>query len=93
MNTSTRLSANGQKGSPRFVVEAGFAVMKIILTALLIPLILLVLTAGISQLAPDKPPADFLVIHNFVDLEQIDSFSKFRSCAGHRSMPYRSLVV
>lgn len=67
--------------------QKGFAVIKIILVALLIPLILLVLTAGISQFAPDKPPADFLITHNFVDLAQVDGLSKLRSCEGHRNMP------
>lgn len=40
-----------------------------------------------SQFMPDKPPSDFLITHNIVDLSQIDTISKFRSCDGHETIP------
>lgn len=54
---------------------------------LISPFVLLLIIAGISQFAPSKPPKDFLVTHNFLDLSQIDSFTKYRSCAGHQTIP------
>ncbi len=60
---------------------------KILLILFCIPIALLVLICLISQIVPDKPPKDFLIVHNFVDLKQMDNISKYRSCAGHRNMP------
>lgn len=60
--------------------------IRLILALILVPIILLLIVMGISQIVPDKPPEDFLITHNLVDLNQIDNFSRFRSCAGHRSI-------
>lgn len=61
--------------------------LRVALFILLFPLIPLVVISGISQFAPDKPPSDFLITKNFVDISQVDGFSKLRSCEGHRNMP------
>lgn len=61
--------------------------LRVVLFIFLSPLSLLLVIFGISQLAPSKPPSDFLVTHNFFDLAQIDSFYKYRSCAGHQTVP------
>lgn len=50
------------------------------------PLIFLLILFVVSQFAPDKPPEDFLITHNFVDLSQIHRFSKYRSCVGHQTI-------
>ncbi len=44
------------------------------------------IVSGAGQLTPQKPPSDFLITHNIFDLDQVVSISRFRSCAGHRSM-------
>lgn len=62
-------------------------ILRIALAVFLTPLLLLVAVSGISQLVPDKPPSDFLITHNFVDMTQVNGFSKLRSCEGHRNMP------
>jgi len=53
---------------------------------LLIPLGILVLVSGISQIVPDKPPKDFLITKNFLDLAQISSITKYRGCSGHQTI-------
>lgn len=50
------------------------------------PIILLLLLSAVSQIAPERPPGEFRITHNFVDLSQIHSFSKFRSCRGHQTV-------
>ncbi|EKD84694.1 MAG: hypothetical protein ACD_38C00171G0004 [uncultured bacterium] len=50
------------------------------------PFVLIFFIFGISQFAPEKPPADFLIVRNMFDLNQTIAFSQFRSCQGHRSM-------
>lgn len=54
------------------------------------PVGFLVLVSVVSQFAPDKPPKDFLITRNFVDLELFDRVSKFRACAGHQTVPQYS---
>lgn len=49
-------------------------------------LILLAMVSLVSQFAPGKPPEDFLITHNFVDLSQINYFTKYRACAGHQTV-------
>lgn len=41
----------------------------------------------LSGFAPQKPPSDFLLTKNFVNINQIASISKFRSCQGHVHIP------
>ncbi len=53
----------------------------------LIPLVLFLILDNISRFAPDKPPKDFLIQSNFVDINKIDFISKYRSCQGHVQVP------
>ena len=64
----------------------GVVFLRVMQWVVLVPVGLLVLVAVISQFAPRKPPADFLITHNFVDLEHFDWFSKYRSCHGHQTV-------
>lgn len=50
------------------------------------PLSLLALLSFVSQFAPEKPPEDFLITHNFVDLSQVHRLTKYRACAGHQTV-------
>ncbi|MEK7534303.1 MAG: hypothetical protein AAB600_03090 [Patescibacteria group bacterium] len=50
------------------------------------PLILLVTFSLISQFTPDKPPKDFLITKNFIDLNQVHRLTKYRSCSGHQTV-------
>ncbi|QQG38639.1 MAG: hypothetical protein HYS32_03475 [Candidatus Woesearchaeota archaeon] len=50
------------------------------------PLSIIILIMFVSQFAPDEPPKDFLVTHNFVDLSQVHRFTKYRACAGHQTV-------
>lgn len=50
------------------------------------PLTLLVILCVVSQIVPAKPPKDFIITHNFVDLSQIFNISKYRSCSGHQTV-------
>lgn len=50
------------------------------------PLILLLLLSLVSQFAPEKPPEDFLITHNFVNLSQVHRLTKYRACAGHQTV-------
>ncbi|MBI2268334.1 MAG: hypothetical protein HYU80_02675 [Candidatus Blackburnbacteria bacterium] len=50
------------------------------------PITILVLLSLISQFAPDKPPKDFLITKNFIDLNQVHRFTKYRSCSGHQTV-------
>lgn len=58
----------------------------IIFIIFLTPFVLLVTIMALSQFVPDKPPPDFLITRNPVDLSQINIISQFRSCEGHKSM-------
>lgn len=51
-----------------------------------IPLTFLVILSVVSQFVPEKPPEDFEITHNFVDLSQVFSLSKYRSCRGHQTV-------
>ncbi|MGH7245992.1 MAG: hypothetical protein ACREGI_03595, partial [Candidatus Levyibacteriota bacterium] len=61
--------------------------LKIIGIIIAIPIFLLATICLISQFVPASPPSDFVITHNFVDLSQIDTISKFRSCDGHETVP------
>src|SRR3989338_10972057 len=50
------------------------------------PLLIIVMLSVVSQFAPDEPPEDFLITHNFVTLSEIQRFSKYRACAGHQTI-------
>ncbi len=50
------------------------------------PLALVVAICLISQFAPEKPPEDFIITHNFMDMSQIFRISKYRACAGHQTI-------
>lgn len=52
-----------------------------------VPVVFIIVAFGISQIAPEKPPPDFLITHNIFDLDKVFYISQFRSCDGHRSMP------
>nr|MBI4156733.1 hypothetical protein [Candidatus Woesearchaeota archaeon] len=60
--------------------------LKVLRWIVFTPLALLVLLSFVSQFAPDKPPKDFLITHNFVDLSDILRLSKYRACAGHQTV-------
>lgn len=60
--------------------------LRIVQWIVFIPLILLVILCLISQFAPDKPPEDFIITHNFVDLSQVNRLTKYRACAGHQTV-------
>src|SRR3989344_5415630 len=60
--------------------------LKVLRWIVFTPLSILVLLSFISQFAPDKPPKDFIITHNFVDLSQIHRFSKYRACVGHQTI-------
>ena len=62
-------------------------ITKIIACIILIPLGLLALVCVVSQFIPPHPPSDFVITHNIVDLSQIYTVSKFRSCDGHETVP------
>lgn len=57
-----------------------------LLIILLLFFFLYLLVSGAGPLTPQRPPSDFLITHNIFDLDQVASISRFRSCAGHRSM-------
>ncbi|MBI2595122.1 hypothetical protein HYW46_00105 [Candidatus Daviesbacteria bacterium] len=69
------------------MLQKGFTGLRIILNIFLVPFTLLILVNLISQIVSDKPPSDFLITKNFVDITQVDGLSKLRSCEGHRNMP------
>ncbi len=60
--------------------------LKIFRWIVFIPLSIIILLMLVSQFAPAKPPEDFLVTHNFVNLSQVLSFSKYRACVGHQTV-------
>lgn len=60
--------------------------LRIVKWIVLIPAGLFILISVISQFAPAKPPKDFLITHNFIDLSQVDSVSRYRSCHGHQTV-------
>jgi len=60
--------------------------LKVLRWIVFAPLSLLVLLSFVSQFAPDKPPKDFLITHNFVDVSQTHRFSKYRACVGHQTI-------
>lgn len=62
-------------------------VLGVVRWAVLVPVSLLILVSFISQFAPEKPPQDFLITHNFIDLQPFDRLSKYRACAGHQTIP------
>lgn len=59
---------------------------RIFLLVLGIPIGFLAVVAVISRVVPDSPPKDFLITKNFLDLKQVDFFTKFRSCNGHKTV-------
>ncbi len=61
-------------------------ILRILRWIVFTPLTILVLLILVSQFAPDKPPKDFLITKNFIDLNQVQRFSKFRSCNGHQTV-------
>lgn len=64
----------------------------IILTLILLTLLLLFLFMdNVSKLSPMNPPEDFLIQTNFVDMNKINSISKYRSCQGHVHVPRNNL--
>lgn len=62
-------------------------IFKIIFRIILVLIVLVVVLMAVTQIVPDKPPKDFLVVKNPLNLSEIYSFSRMRSCQGHRSMP------
>ncbi len=46
--------------------------LRIVQGVVFVPVGIVTLVAVISQFAPDKPPQDFLITQNFVDLRQFD---------------------
>lgn len=62
------------------------ALLRIVKWVIFAPLILLVTFSLISQFAPDKPPKDFLITKNFIDLNQVHRITKYRSCIGHQTV-------
>ncbi len=60
--------------------------LRILRWIVFIPLTILVLLCVVSQYAPDAPPKDFLITENFIDLAQVFSLSKYRSCRGHQTV-------
>lgn len=62
-------------------------VLGVVRWVVLVPVGLLILVSLISQFAPDAPPPDFLITHNFIDFQPFDRFSKYRSCQGHQTIP------
>lgn len=60
--------------------------LRVVQWVVLVPAGLVVLIAAVSQFAPAKPPKDFLITKNFIDLSQVDSMSKYRSCHGHQTV-------
>lgn len=60
--------------------------IKIFRWVVFLPLALLAILFLVSQFAPDRPPEDFLITHNFVDLSQMHRFTKYRSCSGHQTV-------
>lgn len=59
---------------------------KILLLLFGAPIGLLIIISAISQIVPDKPPQDFFITKNFLDLGQIDSITKYRGCSGHQTI-------
>lgn len=60
--------------------------LKILRWVVFVPIGLLILLSVISQFAPARPPEDFLITHNFIDLNQVHRLTKFRSCIGHQTV-------
>ncbi len=60
--------------------------LKILRWVVFVPLGLIIFLSVISQFAPARPPKDFLITHNFIDLNQVHRFSKYRACAGHQTI-------
>lgn len=61
--------------------------LRIVKWLVLVPVGLVILVSVISQFAPAKPPKDFLITHNFINLSQVHRLSKYRACAGHQTIP------
>lgn len=61
--------------------------LRVVKWVVLIPVTFVIVVSLISQFAPDAPPSDFLITHNFIDLPLFDRLSKYRACAGHQTIP------
>lgn len=64
--------------------------LKILRGVIFTPLIILIVLCLVSQFTPSNPPEDFLITHNFFDISQIYSLSRFRACVGHQTIPQYS---
>src|SRR3989344_2172731 len=61
-------------------------ILRILRWIVFTPIIILVTLCLVSQFAPSKPPKDFLITKNFIDLNQVQRFTKYRSCNGHQTV-------
>ncbi len=79
---------------PLYIISALFyhplvkhqRILKVVRWVVFVPLGFVVLLSIISQFAPAKPPEDFLITNNFVDLSEIHRFTRYRACAGHQTI-------
>ncbi|TSC64622.1 MAG: Uncharacterized protein G01um1014106_47 [Parcubacteria group bacterium Gr01-1014_106] len=60
--------------------------LRVVKWIVLVPAGFVILVSLVSQFAPATPPQDFFITHNFIDLANVDSMSKYRSCHGHQTV-------
>lgn len=66
-------------------------VVIVLVAIFLTPVLFFLFMDNISRFAPNKPPQDFIIQANFVDINKIESISKYRSCQGHVHVPRNNL--
>ncbi len=61
-------------------------ILRILRWIVFTPITILITLFIVSQFTPSKPPEDFLITKNFIDLSQVHRFSKYRACVGHQTV-------